>query len=133
MSTPPPTSARAEIVVDLDAVRHNVRTLKDRVEGRALMVVVKADGYGHGMLEVARAAREAGAEWLGVAVVEEALALQAAGDTGPLLTWLAVPGEDFRPAVEAEVDVTAYTLAELDEVVAAARAVGRVARVQLKV
>jgi alanine racemase len=133
MSTPPPTSARAEIVVDLDAVRHNVRTLKDRVEGRALMVVVKADGYGHGMLEVARAAREAGAEWLGVAVVEEALALRAAGDTGPLLTWLAVPGEDFRPAVEAEVDVTAYTVSQLDEIRCAARAAGVRARVQLKV
>src|SRR5512139_2928477 len=133
MSTPPPTSARAEIVVDLDAVRHNVRTLKDRVEGRALMVVVKADGYGHGMLEVARAAREAGADWLGVAVVEEALALRAAGDTGPLLTWLAVPGEDFRPAVEAEVDVTAYTVSQLDEIRCAAEAADARARVQLKI
>ncbi len=133
MSTPPPTSARAEIVVDLDAVRHNVRTLKDRVEGRALMVVVKADGYGHGMLEVARAAREAGADWLGVAVVEEALALRAAGDTGPLLTWLAVPGEDFRPAVEAEVDVTAYTVSQLDEIRCAAEAADVRARVQLKI
>jgi alanine racemase len=62
------SAPRAEIVVDLDAVRHNVRVLKERVEGRALMVVVKADGYGHGMVPVARAAREAGADWLGVAV-----------------------------------------------------------------
>ena len=127
------TPARAEIVVDLDAVRHNVRTLKERVEGRALMVVVKADGYGHGMLEVARAAREAGADWLGVAVVEEALALRAAGDDGPLLTWLAVPGEDFRPALEHAVDVTAYTVEELDEIREAARATRTVARVQLKI
>lgn len=127
------TPARAEIVVDLDAVRHNVRTLKERVEGRALMVVVKADGYGHGMLEVARAARGAGADWLGVAVVEEALALRAAGDDGPLLTWLAVPGEDFRPALEHAVDVTAYTVEELDEIREAARATRTVARVQLKI
>jgi alanine racemase len=127
------TPARAEIVVDLDAVRHNVRTLKERVEGRALMVVVKADGYGHGMLEVARAAREAGADWLGVAVVEEALALREAGDDGPLLTWLAVPGEDFRPALEHAIDVTVYTVEELDEIRIAARATGTVARVQLKV
>ena len=133
MMTPDSTCARAEIVVDLDAVQHNVRTLKERVEGRALMAVVKADGYGHGMLEVARAARAAGADWLGVAVLEEALALRSDGDTGRILTWLAVPGEDFRPAIEADVDVTAYTVAELDEIRAAAVAVGIPARVQLKI
>ena len=72
------------------------------------MVVVKADGYGHGMVPVARAAREAGAEWLGVATGDEALALREAGDTGPLLCWLAAPGADFAPLLEADVDVTAY-------------------------
>jgi alanine racemase len=128
-----PQAARAEIVVDLDALRHNVRLLKQRVEGRALMVVVKADGYGHGMLEVARAARDAGADWLGVAVLEEALALRAAGDTGPVLSWLAVPGEDYRPAVAAGIDLTAYSVEELDEIRAAAAEVGEVARVQLKI
>jgi alanine racemase len=85
------------------------------------------------MLEVARAARAAGADWLGVAVVEEALALRADGDTGPLLTWLAVPGEDFRPAISHGVDVTAYTVAELDEIRSAARDVDATARVQLKI
>src|SRR5919112_1425794 len=92
---------RAEIVVDLGAIRHNVRRLRELVseagDGPALMVVVKADGYGHGMVESARAAREAGAEWLGVATAEEALALRAAGDTGRILCWLAAPGEDFGP------------------------------------
>jgi alanine racemase len=133
MSTPGTTAARAEIVVDLDAFRHNVRTLRERFEGRALMVVVKADGYGHGMLEVARVAREAGAEWLGVAFIEEALALRAAGDTGPLLTWLAVPGEDYRPVLLHGVDVTAYNVEELDEIREAARDTGTPARVQLKI
>jgi alanine racemase len=130
MTTP---AARAEIVVDLDALRHNVRVLKEHVEGRALMVVVKADGYGHGMVEVARAARAAGADWLGVAVLEEALALREAGDTGPVLTWLAVPGEDYRPAIEAGVDLTAYSVEELDEIRRAATSLGRVARLQLKI
>ena len=74
------------------------------------MVVVKADGYGHGMLPVARAARSAGAEWLGVATGEEALALREAGDTGRLLCWLAAPGADFAPLVGADVDVTASSL-----------------------
>jgi alanine racemase len=126
-------AARAEIVVDLDALRHNVRELRRRARGAALMVVVKADGYGHGMVPVARAARAAGADWLGVAVLEEALALREDGDTGPILCWLAVPGEDYGPAVAADVDVTAYSEAELGEIVDAARRVGRVARVQLKV
>ncbi len=134
--TAPSTSAgtaRAEIVVDLDAVRRNVATLRRAVGDAAMMTVVKADGYGHGMVPVARAAREGGAGWLGVAVLEEALALRESGDTGKVLCWLAVPGEDYAPAIAAGVDLTAYTVAELDEVVAAARRAGRPARVQLKI
>ena len=134
------TPVRAEIVVDLGAIRHNVGRLRELVSdpggestSPALMVVVKADGYGHGMVESARAARQAGAEWLGVATAEEAVALRAAGDTGRILCWLAVPGEDLATAIAADVDVTAHTAAQLDEVVALARGVGRRARVQLKV
>ena len=54
-----PSDARAEIVVDLGAIRHNVARLRELVTPAALMVVVKADGYGHGMVPVGRAAREA--------------------------------------------------------------------------
>ena len=132
---------RAEIVVDLGAIRHNVRRLRELVSttpatgepAPALMVVVKADGYGHGMVESARAAREAGAEWLGVATAEEAVALRAAGDTGRILCWLAVPGEDLGPAIAADIDVSAYSVDQLEEIVGLARAVGRAARLQLKV
>jgi alanine racemase len=137
MSTSDQTPVRAEIVVDLGAIRHNVRRLRELVstagEPPALMIVVKADGYGHGMLESARAAREAGAEWLGVATADEALALRAARDTGRVLSWLAAPGEDLGPAIAADVDVTAYSVTQLAEIVAAAGAVGRTARVHLKV
>lgn len=128
-----PDHGRAEIVVDLDAVRRNVATLKAAVGDAQMMTVVKADGYGHGMVEVARAARDAGAEWLGVATIDEALALRAAGDTGRVLCWLTVPGEDYGPPVEAGVDVTAYTVAEVVEIATAARELGVRARVQLKV
>jgi alanine racemase len=128
------TSPRAEIVVDLAAIRHNVRTLR-RAAGVPVMVVVKADGYGHGMVEVAGAARDAGAEWLGVATLDEAVALRAAGDTGRLLCWLTVPGEDYGTALATDIDVTAYSVDELDEIAAAsaALATGAPARVQLKV
>ena len=124
---------RAEILVDLDAVRHNVATLKRRVEGRQMMTVVKADGYGHGMVPVARAAREGGADWLGAATMEEALALRDSGDTGRILTWLTVPGEDYRRAIETDIDVTAYSVDELEEISATARTLDKPARVQLKV
>lgn len=117
-----------EIVVDLAAVRHNVRALREHT-GVASMTVVKADGYGHGMVEVARAAREAGSEWIGVATLDEALALRSAGDRGRLLCWLTFPGADWAAAIDADVDVTAYTVAELDEIAAT----GRPARVQLKI
>ncbi|MGA8994896.1 MAG: alanine racemase [Nocardioidaceae bacterium] len=133
----PEMVSRAEIVVDQDAITRNVATLRARVrqrsEGTAMMAVVKADGYGHGMVEAARAARAGGADWLGAAVLEEALALRGAGDTGPILTWLAVPGEDYAPAVDAGIDLTASSVAQAEAVAAAARSVGRRARVQLKV
>ena len=117
-----------EIVVDLASIRHNVRTLRE-LTGVASMTVVKADGYGHGMVEVARAAREAGSEWIGVATIDEALRLRASGDRGRLLCWLTVPGDDWAAAIDADIDVTAYSVAELDAIAAT----GRPARVQLKV
>src|SRR6188768_3891915 len=108
------THPRAEIVVDVAAIRHNVRTLRELVgAGVAMMTVVKADGYGHGMAQVSRAARDAGAEWLGVATIDEALHLRATGDTGRVLCWLTVPGEDYAAAVAADIDVTVYSESEL--------------------
>lgn len=129
MSTAPP---HAEIVVDLAAIRHNVRVLRE-VAATEVMVVVKANAYGHGMIPCAQAAREAGATWLGVAMLDEALALRAAGDTGRILSWLAVPGEDYASAITHDIDITAYTLAELAEIRTASHTVGRPARLQLKV
>jgi len=66
---------RAEVVVDLDAIAANTAALRERV-GRPLMAVVKADGYGHGLVPAARAALAGGADALGVTVLEEALALR---------------------------------------------------------
>jgi alanine racemase len=123
---------RAEAVVDLDAISANVAALLEHVGGRDVMAVVKADGYGHGILQAAAAARSGGATWLGVALLDEALQLRAAGDTGPILSWLAVPGERYGDAVAAGVELGVYSSAQLDEVAEAARGVGRRAAVQLK-
>ncbi|WP_314171602.1 alanine racemase [Streptomyces winkii] len=132
-TAPPGSEARrARAEIDLDAVRANVRALRARAPRAELMAVVKADGYGHGAVPCARAAREAGASWLGTATPHEALALRAAGDTGRLMSWLWTPGGPWREAIEADIDVSASALWALEEIVAAARVSGRTARVQLK-
>ena len=126
----------ARAVVDLAAVRDNVRTLAGYAPGAQVMAVVKADAYGHGLLPSALAALAGGATWLGTAQPSEALALRAAG-IGPgrarVLTWLYPPGAPLRELVEADVDVSVAAGWALDEVVAAARAAGRTARVHVKV
>ncbi len=129
---PPDNPPYAEIVVDLDAIGGNVRRLRELVAPAGLIVVVKADGYGHGMLEVARAARGAGADQIAVATPAEAVALRDAGDEGPLLCWLATPGADYGPAIGRGVTVTAYDAAQLVAIAGGARS-GRPVDVQLKV
>ncbi|MFJ3978952.1 alanine racemase [Streptomyces sp. NPDC090021] len=125
-----PTRVYAEI--DLDAVRENVRALRERAPRSELMAVVKANAYGHGAVQCARAAREAGAAWLGTATPDEALALRAAGIEGRILCWLWTPGGPWQQAVEADLDVSVSGMWALDEAREAARATGRTARVQLK-
>jgi alanine racemase len=126
--------ARAEAVVDLAAVRHNVEVLlAATAPGAALMTVVKADGYGHGALPVARAALAAGASWLGVCTLEEALELRAGGVEAPVLSWLHLPTDDFAPAIRAGVDLGVSSRAHLAGVLAGAREAGRPARLHLKI
>ncbi|KOX15966.1 alanine racemase [Nocardiopsis sp. NRRL B-16309] len=118
--------------VDLDAIADNARLLRERAGGTPLMGVVKADGYGHGMLPAARAVLAGGATWLGTAFIHEALALREAGITAPVLAWIVPPGEPVAAAVGADIDLGVSDRAILDEVVEAARRLGRTARVQLK-
>jgi alanine racemase len=119
-------------VIDLAAIRHNVEVLRGRAGGAGVMAVVKADGYGHGLLPVARAALAGGASWLGVAQLGEALQLRAAGIETPLLAWLTVPGDGFEDAVGAGIDLAVSAPWALAEIAAAARVAGRPARVHLK-
>ncbi len=109
-----------EAVIDLDAFAANIAALADCAPSAQLMTVVKANAYGHGMVPMASAARAAGSSWLGVATIDEALALRAAGDSGNLLTWLASPGADFAAAIAADVEVTASTVEQLGEILTAA-------------
>ena len=123
----------AEAVVDLGAIAHNVRLLREHAGPAQVMAVVKADGYGHGATRVARAALAAGAAELGVATVDEALALRADGITAPVLAWLHPPGIDFGPALLADVEIAVSSVRQLDELLDATRRTGRTATVSVKV
>ena len=103
-----------EARIDLGAVRANVAALKGLVAPALTMTVVKADAYGHGATEVARAAVDAGADWLGVADLDEALALRSAGIDAPVLAWLHGATTDFAPAVAARIDLGISTLDQLE-------------------
>ena len=106
---------RAEAVVNLSAIKANVALLKAKA-GVDLLAVVKADAYGHGLVPVAKAALEGGATWLGVALLEEAIALRSAGITAPILAWLVPPGSDFKSAVDHDIDIAVSSLIALHEV-----------------
>lgn len=120
-------------MVDLDAVSANVAELARRAGAAQTMAVVKADGYGHGLLPCALAALDGGADWVGVAQLSEAVALRDGGVGAPLLSWLHVPGTDFASALVRDIDLSASAGWALEEIADAARRTGRAARVHLKV
>jgi alanine racemase len=125
---------RTEAIVDLDAIRDNVATLKSGTTAE-VMAVVKADGYGHGLLASARAAIAGGATWLGTATIDEVLALRRHGIDTRALAWLWTPGEaeSVQAAIAADVDLSVSSTWQLDIVAAAARELGRTARIHLKI
>ncbi|SDT01024.1 alanine racemase [Microlunatus soli] len=123
----------ASAVVDLGAFSRNLTRLREHVGSTPVMVVVKADGYGHGMINCSRAARQAGADWLGAATPTEALQLRESGDQGRLLCWLYGPDEDLEPVVAADIDIAAHSAEQISMITAAAGAVERTARVHLKI
>lgn len=123
----------ARAVIDHAALRANVERLREAAGPAEVMAVVKADAYGHGILPVSRSVLAAGATWLGVAQLGEAIALRAAGIEAPLLSWLYGPGAPLAEAIEAGIDISAAAPWALTELAAAARKTARPARVHLKV
>ncbi len=108
-----------EALVSLSAITRNVETLRAATGNVASMAIVKANGYGHGAVPAARAALAGGADWLGVADIDEALELRTAGIDAPLLAWLHDPHRDFSAAVAAKIDLGVSHLGELDRAAAA--------------
>jgi alanine racemase len=125
-------AALGEAVVDLGAIAHNTEVLA-ALSRRELMAVVKADGFGHGMIEVATTVLAHGASWLGVTSLAEAARLRAAGITAPVLSWLHLPDEDFRPAITGDIDLSVASQEHLTGIAAAAEQAGGTAAVHLKI
>lgn len=122
--------------VDLGAIGRNVHKWKNMLgNGQAcrLMAVVKADGYGHGMVAVAERALGEGADWLGVALPQEALALRDAGVSAPVMLLGYTEPEAYGRLIEADVRITIYTPGQGEALAVAARAAGKKAKVHLKV
>ncbi len=117
-----------EAVIDTSAISANVELICDLTETDHFLAVVKANGYGHGAVAVARAALEGGADWLGVVDGREAAELRSAGIEAPILTWLHSPLEDFESHAELGLDVGVSSVDELNRAASAG-----VRNVQIKV
>ena len=123
---------RAEVLIDLGAIRENIKYLMAK-SGKPALAVVKADGYGHGLLPVAKSALSAGASWLGVALLEEAKALKQGGINAPIIAWLTPVTDDFASAISEDIDIAIPSLAHLEAITSATKSLGKCARIHLEV
>ncbi|WP_051969700.1 alanine racemase [Kitasatospora azatica] len=130
--TDSPLPSGPEARIDLRALRSNVEVLQRRAGTAAVMAVVKANAYGHGLIPCALAAQRAGADWLATATPREALTLRRSGVEGRMLCWLWTPAGPFAEAIEADIDISVSGRWDLDKVSEAAARVGRTARIHLK-
>lgn len=120
------------IKIDLDVIAENYRTLK-KITGGKVLAIVKANAFGHGMIEVAKKLESIDVDILGTADLDEALQLRAAGIKSPILAWLYGRDTDFEEAIENNIQLGVSTVSTLEKVAAAAKKVRSVAKIHLKV
>ena len=123
---------RAFVEVNLKAIANNINLIKSKTSAQ-ILAVVKADAYGHGLIPVAKCAIDAGATWLGVALLDEAITLREAGIRAPIISWLTPPSSDFKRAIELDIDLAIPSLKHLELVLAAGKALGKKPRVHIEV
>ena len=124
--------SRASAEINLSAITQNFKSIKSRTTADVL-AVVKADAYGHGLIPVSKALEEAGADWFGTALLEEAINLRKAGILKPIISWLTPLGEDFKSAIDLDIDLGIPSIDLLDEVIKAASLAGKAARIHLEI
>ena len=124
--------SRASVEINLSAITQNFKSIKSRTTADVL-AVVKADAYGHGLIPVSKALEEAGADWFGTALLEEALNLRKAGILKPIISWLTPLGEDFKSAIDLDIDLGIPSIDLLDEVIKTASLTGKTARIHLEI
>ena len=124
--------SRACAEINLSAITQNFKSIKSRTTADVL-AVVKADAYGHGLIPVSKALEEAGADWFGTALLEEAINLRKAGILKPIISWLTPLGEDFKSAIDLDIDLGIPSIDLLDEVIKAASLTGKAARIHLEI
>ena len=125
-------NSRAEVIVDLAAIDANIKRLIKQ-SGKPALAVVKADAYGHGLVPVARAAIKAGVEWLGTALLEEALLLREAGIKAKVIAWLTPITDDLSAAIIHDIDLAIPSREHLHAVVEAGKKTQRTPRVHLEI
>ena len=124
--------SRASAEINLSAITQNFKSIKSRTTADVL-AVVKADAYGHGLIPVSKALEEAGADWFGTALLEEAINLRKAGILKPIISWLTPLGEDFKSAIDLDIDLGIPSIDLLNEVIKAASLTGKAARIHLEI
>ena len=124
--------SRASAEVNLSAIADNLKLIKSKTTAQVL-AVVKADAYGHGLIQVGKAAEAAGADWLGTALLEEGIALRNSGIKVPIISWLTPLGEDFKTAINLSIDLSVSSIELLAEVISAGKVVKKIPRVHIEV
>lgn len=120
--------------ISMDAIRHNIKTFKAYIQPQSkLMTVVKADAYGHGAVEVANEAIDAGADYLAVAFLDEAVQLRQAGINFPLLVLGYTTAEAAEEAIRNDITLTVFTIDVVEHIERVAEKLGKTARIHIKI
>jgi alanine racemase len=124
--------SRASAEISLLAIADNLKLIKSKTNAQVL-AVVKADAYGHGLIQVGKAAADAGADWLGTALLEEGITLRNSGIKIPIISWLTPLGEDFKIAINLDIDLSISSTELLNEIILAGKSVKKIPRIHVEV
>ena len=124
--------SRASAEISLLAIADNLKLIKSKTNAQVL-AVVKADAYGHGLIQVGKVAENVGADWLGTALLEEGIALRNSGIKIPIISWLTPLGEDFKAAINLDIDLSISSTELLNEIVLAGKSIKKIPRIHVEV